>query len=84
MAAQSAIRQRIISLQNVKIKRMSRIVERESKRTDGIDVSVELEHCLLSVKHRELHSISTYFFLRLKTQVWTIKINFNLKYIHGR
>jgi hypothetical protein len=29
------------------------------KRTDGIDVSVELQYLLLSVKHRELHVIST-------------------------
>ena len=43
MAAQSAIRQRIISLQNVKIKRMIRIVERQPKRTDGINDSVELQ-----------------------------------------
>ena len=50
---------RIISLHNVKINRMIGIVERESKRTDGIDDSVELEHRLLRVKHRELHFIST-------------------------
>ncbi len=37
---------------------VGRIVGR-IKRTDGIDVSVELEHCLISVKHRELHFIST-------------------------
>ena len=29
------------------------------KRTDGIDVSVELQYLLLSVKHRELHVNST-------------------------
>ena len=37
---------------------VGRIVGR-IKRTDGIDDSVELEHCLISVKHRELHFIST-------------------------